>query len=220
MGAEKKLREKMSAPYPTNASTGRNSYGVNQSDMPPMAGGSYNPPQASAPPAQNPHFSPYPQAGPPQNTGYPSYPPNQAHFHHQSGPPQHYQPHQPNQQGYGQNHHGNYAAHGCPPQETKDKKKKKGLLGQAEGLLSGVLGGGSNGYHGSQHAYQQHPHSSHQNYGQQHPPQQKQKKSLLDSGKEMAMFALEAKMMHGGMGKKMKYDAKKHMFNAVTKGFK
>ena len=45
-------------------------------------------------------------------------------------------------------------------------------------------------------------------------------KSLLDSGKEMAMFALEAKMMHGGMGKKVKYDAKKHMFNAVTKGFK
>ena len=60
-----------------------------------------------------------------------------------------------NQQGYGQNHHGNYAAHGYPPQETKDKKKKKGLLGQAEDLLSGVMGGGSNGYHGSQHAYQQ-----------------------------------------------------------------
>jgi len=43
---------------------------------------------------------------------------------------------------------------------------------------------------------------------------------MLDSGKEMAMFALEAKMMHGGMGKKMKYDAKRQMFNAVTKGFK
>ncbi|CBY33270.1 unnamed protein product [Oikopleura dioica] len=217
----------MSAPYPTQGSSGANSYGINQSDMPPMAGGSYTPPQASVPPAQNPHFSPYPQAGPPQNSGYPSYPPNQqnqGHFNYPNGPPQHYQPHQPNQSGYHQSphfhhqqheHHGNYAAHGYPPQETKDKKKKKGLLGQVEGLVSGVIGGGSNS-HGSHHDYQQQPHYSQQNYG--HP--QKQKKSMLDSGKEMAMFALEAKMMHGGMGKKMKYDAKRQMFNAVTKGFK
>ncbi|CAG5104529.1 Oidioi.mRNA.OKI2018_I69.chr1.g1307.t1.cds [Oikopleura dioica] len=227
----------MSAPYPTQNNTGRNSYGVNSSDLPPMAGGGFNP--SAPPPPQNPHFQQnpgypsYPPQGPPQNSGYPSYPPqNQGHNPYPSAQPQNYG-HQPNH--YHQNENPHFQGHqhhqgynqGYPQaqehNDTKKKKKNKGLLGQVEGLVSDVIGGGSksHGSYGGQGQYSGQQHG--QQYGhvsQGHPQQQKQKGSILDSGKEMAMWALEAKMMHGGMGKKMKYDMKKNMFNAVTKGFK